>query len=472
MTKPLSRREFLKDAALAPLVLTLLGEGRGLFAEGARRPNIILFTSDDHSYGDLGCFGNPHVQTPNLDRFASEGALFTQMYSPSAVCMPARAAIMTGLYPHTSGGYRFGPLVKGTPTLVALLKQAGYFTGVIGKCHLDPKELYPFDYVWTTPNWGGAPTHEPEPFGEHMKEFLAAAGDKPFLLYANSSDPHRRWPNEGQGRGVRMVMGKKSPHTMDKVVVPGNLPDIPEVREDLVCYYDAIWQLDATFGAVWDELVNSKRADDTLTMFMGDNGIGLPMAKTTVYLAGVHLPFILRWPGVVKPGSRVDAKCSFIDIAPTCLDAAGAPVPRTMQGRSFLPLLQGKTTKHRDEIFVSHTDHAVSSYPARGIITDRWQYIYNLRPEVKFESDARGSKTFRTMVKLSENDPAMAERVKAYHYRPREELYDIQADPWEQKNLAGKPEHAKVQKELYDRLRAKMTEIKDPWLNRMKPLGT
>jgi len=191
MTKPLSRREFLKGAALSPLALTLLGSGQGLFGAEARRPNIILFTSDDHDLRDLGCMGNPHIQTPNLDRFAHEGGICTRAYTPVAVCMPSRAALMTGMYPHTSGGYRFGPLRPGTRTLTAMLKEAGYFTGVIGKSHVAPKALYPFDYVWTTEKWGGAPTREPKSFTEHTAAFLKQAGEKPFFGYINSSDPDR-----------------------------------------------------------------------------------------------------------------------------------------------------------------------------------------------------------------------------------------------------------------------------------------
>ncbi|KPL02217.1 MAG: hypothetical protein AMK75_03085 [Planctomycetes bacterium SM23_65] len=468
MSKHLSRREFLKGAALTPLALTLLGNGQRLFAAETKRPNIILFTSDDHDLRDLGCMGNAHIQTPNLDRFAGEGAICTRVYTPTAVCMPSRAALMTGMYPHTSGGYRFGPLRPGTRTLTAMLKDAGYFTGVIGKSHVAPKALYPFDYVWTSKGWTAAPTRDPKPFGEHTAEFLKQAGDKPFFGYINSSDPHRPWPNG------RRILGKPSPHDVNKVQVHGFLPDLPETRRDLQCYYDAVYRLDACFNAVMSELEKTGRgrADNTLVMFMGDNGIALPFAKTNLYDAGVHMPFLVRWPGVVEPGTRIDARFSFIDILPTCLEAAGAKVPANVQGKSFLRVLRGETKTHRSDIFVSHTDHYVSSYPCRSILTEEYQYIYNLSPRMKFRNASMGTGTWKTMVKLAENDPKMAARVNGYVSRPREELFDLKGDPWELVNLAGKPEHAKVQKELYDRLRAKMDEIKDPWLKRMKPFGT
>jgi len=465
MTRQSSRREFLKGAALSPLALMLLGDGRELFAADTPRPNIILFTSDDHDLRDLGCMGNKHIQTPNLDRFAREGAICTRAYTPVAVCMPSRAALMTGLYPHTSGGFQFKPLFPGTKTLTAMLKDAGYFTGMIGKSHVAPKELYPFDYVWATEKWGRAPTRDPKPFGEHMAEFLKKAGKSPFFGYINSSDPHRPWPNG------RRILGKPSPHDVSKVEVHGFLPDFPETRRDLLCYYDAIYRLDACFSAVMAELKKAGRAGNTLVMFMGDNGIALPFAKTNLYDAGVHMPFLVRWPGVVKPGTRIDARFSFIDILPTCLEAARARAPAGLHGRSFLRVLKGEAKTHRNDIFVSHTHHYVSSYPCRSILTEEHQYIYNLSPQRKFRNASMGTKTWKAMVKRAATDPKMATRVNAYVTRPREELFDLKKDPWELVNVAGKPEYAKVQKAMYDRLRKKMQDIKDPWLRRMKPFG-
>ena len=473
MARRVSRREFLKGAALSPLALALLAHGRGLFAAEPKRPNIILFMSDDHDLRDLGCMGNEGIVTPNLDRFAGEGAICTRAYTPSAVCMPSRAMMLTGLYPHTSGVYRFGPVRPGTRTLPAMLKEAGYVTGLIGKAHIAPKELYPFDYVWTKEkkgNWGGAPSREPKPFGEHMSAFLKQAGDKPFFGYINSADPHRPWPNVGRPLR-RRIMGKPSPHDPAKVEVPGFLPDLRETRLDLVCYYDAVYRMDACFSAVMTELVKAGKADNTLVIFMGDNGVALPFAKTNLYDAGVHMPFLVRWPGVVKPGSRIDAMLSFMDITPTCLEAAGVKVPASIQGKSFLPVLRGARKTQHDWLFLSHTDHVVSSYPCRSIITDKYQYIYNLSPQMKFRNVAFGTRTWKAMVKLAETDPKMAERVKLFSKRPREELFDLKNDPWELANLARKPEHAKVQKEFYERMRAKMQEIRDPWLKRVKPFG-
>lgn len=277
-------------------------------------------------------------------------------------------------------------------------------------------------------------------------------------------DPHRApgpsFANEGDPPGTPARLDPAS------LRVPGHLPDRPEVRSELAEYARAVGRLDAGVGRVLKALSDAGRDGDTLVMFLSDNGIPFPGAKTTLYDAGVRLPLIVRAPGVSRAGTTCDALVSFLDVAPTMLAWANVPAPKAMSGTSLLPRLDGSPDPARTHVFGSHQFHEVTMYyPMRSVRTARHKLIVNLAHPLEFPSasDLWASPTWQGVLKSA--NPMMGRRtVAAFRNRPREELYDIVADPDEARNLAGDPAHAATLHTLRERLLAWRTATADPRL--------
>jgi N-sulfoglucosamine sulfohydrolase len=342
-----------------------------------------------------------------------------------------------------------------------LIGKAGYRTGIIGKVHVSPLSQFPFDTMVGVEQLGFG--RDVDNYGAEVQKFLEQAGDKPFFLMVCYADPHRPFPGKGVKKGPAAEV--PDPHDPQKVFVPPFLFDTPETRMEIARYYDAIRRMDRGVGLVLKALQKGGREKDTVVFFTSDNGMPFPFAKTTLYDAGINMPFLVRWPEVVKQDSVSDALISFVDILPTCLDIAGAPIPKDIDGRSFLPVLRGKTRDFREVIFASHTDHAIKpSVPSRAIRTQRYKYIYNLRLDLEFKNNAMNSPTWRSYLNLAKTDPRVMPRVNSLRFRPREELYDLKVDPHELNNLAQDPERRPVLENLRTRLREWMEQQRDPFL--------
>ncbi len=458
LSSGLSRRAFLKGAAATPFALRSIRSG---YAADEARPNIVIIISDDQGKLDLGCYGNKFCTTPNLDSLAGEGARFTGAFTPTAICTPSRSALLTGLYPHRSGGYGFRSIHPGVRTLPELIGKAGYRTGIIGKVHVSPLDQFPFDVMVGVQQLGFG--RDVDRYAAEVEKFFKQAGDKPFFLVVGYADPHRPFPQKGVKKGRAAEVS--NPHDPQKVFIPPFLFDTPETRMEIAQYYDAIRRMDRGVGLILKALRDAGKEKDTVVFFTSDNGMPFPFAKTTLYDAGISMPFIVRWPGVVKEDSACEAMVSFIDILPTCLDIAGAPVSEEIDGRSFLSVLRGGRREFRETIFASHTDHARKpSVPCRAIRRRRYKYILNLRPDLEFRNNAMNSPTWRSYLERAKTDPKIAARVRLLRFRPEEELYDAKEDPYELRNLAGEPTLRHVLEDLRVRLRARMKQQNDPFL--------
>jgi len=468
-TAGMSRRDFAKKAAAVGAAGALSGLPRtghaARRADGGQR-NVLLLIADDHGRGDLGCYGHPSIRTPNLDRIAENGVRFDNAFATVASCSASRSVIYSGLFNHTNG--QFGhqhsfhnqhthEWVKGVP---ALLNEKGYKTAIINKFHVQPRECYPFGEV-ITQGIGGRDTFA---MAEKAKEFFNTDTDRPFFLVIGYSDPHRDWvsSNSRDYPGIERV-----DYSADDVVVPPYLPDRPEVREEFVQYYRSVSRLDQGIGYVLYFLGESGRADDTLVMYISDNGIPFPGAKTTLYDPGIRMPMLVSTPELSRRGIVNNAMVSFIDIVPTILDWTGADPPEyELPGRSILPVLERGNPPGWDEIFASHTFHEITMYyPMRVIRTRKYKYILNLAHQLPFPfaSDLYASPTWQGI--LERNDAMMGvRRVDEYINRPREELYDLERDPDEVDNLAGRAQYASVLDGLRRRLREFQERTDDPWI--------
>jgi N-sulfoglucosamine sulfohydrolase len=444
-----------------PLLALALSLSLPLAAHAAPK-NVLLLIADDLGM-QVGCYGDSAAKTPNIDRLAASGTRFTHGFASVSSCSPSRAALLTGMPTHQSGQYglahaehNFHSLrrVKGLP---ALLAPAGYRSGVIAKLHVQPKEVYPFDVEVA----GGG--RNPVQVAEQARKFFADTGDRPFFLLVGFTDPHRA------GKGF--ANDNKYPPSVPAVTfdpkslpVPYHLPDTPEVRAELAEYYQSVARLDHGVGLVLKELEAAKKLDDTLVIFLSDNGIPFPGAKTTLYDAGVHLPLVVRRPG--QKSCVTSAMASWTDITPTVLDWAGVKKPAELPGRSLLPVLDQEKPDGWDVVYGSHQFHEITMYyPMRMVRTRTHKYLLNLAPGLEYPhaSDLWGSATWQGI--LSRGDKFMGKKeVSAFLHRPKEELYDLTADPNELKNLAADPAHAEALDDLRGKLAAWRKQTADPWL--------
>jgi N-sulfoglucosamine sulfohydrolase len=429
------------------------------FAGASEKKSIVLIVADDLGM-DLGCFGASWMRTPNLDALAANGTRFTQAFATVASCSPSRAVLLSGLYTHTNGQYglahaeHHAQTFESVRSLPKRLKQAGYRTGVIGKLHVLPEAVYPFDLNVGGGKLGGG--RDVRRFADAVKQFILH-DTEPFFLLVGFSDPHRA------GKGFANARDAGNPYDPGAMTVPAFLPDDPEIRKDLADYAQSVSRLDRGVGLVLDAIKAANAADNTLVIFLSDNGSPFPGAKTNLYDAGVHLPLIVSSPTQTRRGQANDAMVSWVDITPTVLDWAGVKSD-DLPGRSVLNLLDADHGEGRDVVFGSHVQHEVTMYyPMRSIRTRHHKYILNLASGLEFPTagDIFGSPTWQTI--LRKNEMGSRDLAKFLN-RPREELYDLEKDPNELKNVAAEPAYAGMLAELREKLKDWQKRTNDPWL--------
>ncbi|MCS6866718.1 MAG: sulfatase [Gemmataceae bacterium] len=435
----------------------------------AERKNVLLLIADDLGL-EVGCYGDKVAKTPHIDALAKSGTRFTHGFASAASCSASRGTLLTGMPTHMCGQYGHAHAehnfhsfrhVKGLP---ALLAPAGYRSGVIAKLHVQPPEVYPFDVAY------GGNGRNPVQIAEQARKFFADCGDKPFFLLVGFTDPHRAgkgFANEAKYPPEVPVV-RFDPQTLP---VPYFLPDQPEVRAELAEYYQAVARLDHGVGLVLQELANARLHDNTLVIFLSDNGIPFPGAKTTLYDPGIHLPLIIRKPGQ-KPGITCRAMVSFTDLVPTILDWCGVQPPPAgkkgynLPGRSLLSVLERENPDGWETIFASHQFHEITMYyPMRVIRTRTHKYILNIAHALEYPhaSDLWASPTWQGI--LRRGDRFMGQReVAAYLKRPKEELYDLEKDPNELTNRASDPNYTNIRDELRRQLLEWRKKTQDPWL--------
>ncbi|MBN1590158.1 MAG: sulfatase [Pirellulales bacterium] len=419
--------------------------------------NVLFLTADDLHCESVGAFdGQPAGLTPNLDRLASEGMRFTRAHVNAAICQPSRGVLATGRYGHNSGVMGFFHTNRDIPTIMETLGEHGYLTGVLGKVdHCTPKADYRWDFVHDQGELGSG--RDPERYYAYCKEFFERCRkeQKPFYLMVNSHDPHR--PFHTAGRPIKGAAEPSKTYRPKDVPVPGFVPDLPGVRKELSHYLNSVRRCDDTFGRVLTALKESGYEDNTIVVFLSDNGIAIPFAKCNTYLASTRTPWIVRWPGAVAPGS-VDCEhfISGIDFFPTMVDALGLPVPKGLDGRSFAPLLRGEKQAGRDRVFTQIDSKAGgAAVPMRCVQNDRFGYIYNAwsNGRYRYRNNNEGA-TMKAMNQAAKNDPTIADRVHMFRYRVPEELYDFKNDPDCLKNLIDQPDY----RGEADKMRAELAE--------------
>lgn len=423
----------------------------------------------------LSCYGAAKIQTPHIDRLASEGTRFEDAFASTASCSASRSVIYTGLHTHQNGQYGLAngrhhfTTFDHVETAPFLFAQHGYLTGLIGKVHVGPASVYPWEVR------GESDSRDVAYVADRAKAFfdLAKKDKKPFFLTIGFIDPHRDLTRSGFGNdGNYDDRIRKAGYRPEDIDIPAFINDQHGARFELAEYYNSINRLDQGVGFVLAGLKKAGLSNDTLVVFLSDNGPPFINSKTTLYDAGVNLPLIVRRPGGT-PGVVNRCMVSYVDILPTMLDWAKHPRINNEErrGRSLLPILsESHELPSWDLVFGSHTFHEITNYwPTRFLRNRRYKYHRNIawRLDFPFAADIYGSLTWED-IRNADTCPIMigSRKLKDYFFRPPEELYDIKTDPNEVRNLAKDPDHAERLKEMRGKLEEWQRRTEDPWLYR------
>lgn len=452
----------MKHQAMS-FLFVVVAFGCATVASAEDRPSILLIISEDNG-PELGCYGEPFVRTPVLDKLAEGGIRFHNAYVPQAGCSQSRAALLTGLYPHQNGQiglatWKFRMYSEDTPNIVRSLKQAGYRTGIIGKLHINPDSAFPFDMKKIpSANFSRKNLND---YAKHAKEFFNA-GDEPFFLSVNFPDAHRPFLTSVNSIPANPLTAKD----VKSIAYFGM--DTPELRRQTADYYNCMNRLDSQIGDLLSTLKESGKEKETLVVYMGDHGADLLRGKRTSYEGGVRVPLIVSWAGTVKQGQVSDALVSTLDLMPTFLDVAKAESVDGLPGRTLSPVLKGHPHNRREYLFTEyHTHSAHNFFPQRTVRDARFKLIHNLMPgEVNPGYEFTRTKFFQELHQEVSNAP---EPVRSAYERmkkpPEFELYDLQNDPHEFRNLAKDSQHALKLAELKTQLANWRARTNDPLLN-------
>ncbi|MFR9522294.1 MAG: sulfatase [Rikenellaceae bacterium] len=464
----------LKLSAICAPLVTACSTNK-LADTDTKHPNIILFVADDHGRDALGCYGNPVVSTPNLDRLAAEGVRFENAYCTSASSAASRSVLLTGQFGHAIGAYghvhdyHHFSTYDNVKSLPVMLSAGGYHTARIGKYHVAPETVYHFDNIYEADPRN---TVEMAEVGSTVFQ-----SDKPFFLYFCTDDPHRsdfttaaddwrspnRFGNKDEGyEGVETI-------TFDPkdVLVPEFLPDNMETRREIAEYYQSIARIDQGFGRLMQHLEESGKADNTIIIYISDNGMAFPGAKTSTYEAGIKLPCIIKSPAMSDEarGSLNHSMISWVDMTPTLLDMAGVETDSKFHGRSFKDIVEKEDAEKWNAVYASHTFHEITMYyPMRVVRDGRYKLIWNAayRLEYPFASDLFVSSTWQS-VKRSGEEMFGGRTVASFLFRQEFELFDVENDPNEFKNLSSDDEYKSILNDMIEKLKEWQVSTKDPW---------
>jgi N-sulfoglucosamine sulfohydrolase len=474
MAQSITRRSFLKRSATGALgAAGALIPAASLYSrenERNRQPNIIMYISDDHGLDFLGCYGNKDIQTPNIDDLATEGMLFKNMFAASPTCAPSRSVLWTGLYSARNGCMGNHTVCRDDITsLPRYLGRLGYRVVLANKFHAKPKKVFSFEYINA-----GLPRN-PDNHRVYRREGLNVRAVDEFLAEHSKEQPEKP---------LCLILADSSPHVTwepnkiydpSKLQLPPYIVDTELSRKAMANYYQDITTMDKRLGEVRAMLKKYGFKDNTLFIYTTDQGSEWPHSKWTVYDTGIHVPFIAVRPGKIKPGSVCDALVSFVDITPTLIDIAGGPQPEGLDGKSFLDVLLGKTKTFRECIYASHTrDGNMNVFPQRGVRDLRYKYILNLNPENTWTTHftkvpdipESHKQVWDTWVEKAKTDPQAAKLLDIIEHHPAEELYDLQKDPYELNNIAGKDEAGAILKKMRRQLKKWMLSQNDPALTK------
>ncbi|KAI8501017.1 hypothetical protein Bbelb_211120 [Branchiostoma belcheri] len=458
--------------------------------------NVLVIIGDDAGF-ETQVYNNTVCKTPHLNSLGSRSLTFRQAFTSVSSCSPSRSAILTGLPQHQNGmyglhqGYHHFNSFDNVRSLPLLLNQSGIRTGIIGKKHVGPESVYPFEFAETEENNHIMQVGRNITLIKHLvREFLQQKDDRPFFLYIGFHDPHRCGHTNPQFGNFCEKFGNGEPgmglipdwtpvhYSPEEVVVPPFVQDTPAARSDLAAQYTTISRMDQGIGLILQELQAAGHDKDTLILYSSDNGIPFPNGRTNLYTSGMAEPLLLSSPlHTSRWGQTTDSFASLLDVVPTVLDWYGLDYPEyeifgknkvvKLTGKSLLPAL--KEEQSWNTVYASHDLHEVTMfYPMRVIRTGDYHLIHNLNYAMPFpiDQDFFLAPSFQDLLnRTHEGQPLhWFKTLKNYYYRPQWELYNLRTDPQETVNLAGNSDYRDVLQELRSQLQAWQRITYDPWI--------
>ncbi|VEN47968.1 unnamed protein product [Callosobruchus maculatus] len=464
-----------------------------------RKLNVLLMLADDAGF-EINAYGNKICQTPNLNRLSKDSLIFNYAFTSVSSCSPSRAALLTGKPSHQNGMFglhqaenHFNSFDK-IKSLPKILKQHGIKTGIIGKKHVGPESVFPFDFAETEEN------HSILQVGRNItlmklltRRFLNETGDSPFFLYIGFHDPHRcghTQPQFGQfcehfGNGDTGMGLIPDWHPIyyqpEQVQLPYYLPNTWETRVDVAAQYTTMSRLDQGVGLILKELQDSGHLNDTLIIFTSDNGIPFPNGRTNLYDSGIQEPLFISSPlHKERKGQVTSSLASHLDIMPTILDWYGIDKKQMVEdneinghdllGRSLLDLLiEEPKDKSKEAVYASHNLHEVTMYyPMRMVRTHQYKLIHNINYYSPFpiDQDFYISPTFQDLLNRTKTHQNLYwfKTLEQYYKRPEWELFDLKHDPEELNNIVKKNTSQEIFKILKNELMNWQKATSDPWL--------
>lgn len=394
------------------------------------KPNIIFYLADDQDITDYGVYGNEKVHTPAVDRLAKEGMLFSNAFTAQAICAPSRTQLFTGLYPLKNGVFaNHTPTKPNIKSVTQKMRALGYQVVLAGKSHVKPDTVYDWDQEWSPVPKADVP-RDYIPMSDIESYFKTA--DKPFIMFITSKYPHGKY------------FDVKNPDANDLKFYPydQHLSSNEKYIKKRAGYYRSIKEDNNQLEQVL-HLMDSHLTDNTLFIYSADHGVS---GKFTVKDIGLNVPFIARWPGVIKPSSVSEQLIHYTDVLPTFMDIAGSKPDTSLDGKSFLSLLEGKDEAIHQYVYGVRTSQNIINahvFPSRMIRDKRYKYIRNFNALEVLEQNLTDNPNINVFLRLG------AEKHKNEAF---EELYDLQNDPFEQVNLIEKPHLQDVKERLKNQL--------------------
>lgn len=429
----------------------------GVFAQ-PEKPNFLFILADDCTYLDLEVYGG-QAKTPNLKKLASEGMVFNRCYEAASMCSPTRHNLYTGIYPVHSGSYPNHTFANpGSKSIVHHLKTAGYRVALLGKTHIEPKSVFPFEYLdgmeYGYADNQNTPDKTAVIRNPNLKKFIGecAESNTPFCVFAASYDPHGPY-----------TRGDPSAYKPNELSLPPNIFDTPNHRDNYSKYLAECTFFDSQVGECLSYLDEYNVKNNTLVLVATEQGSSFPFGKWNNYETSVHSGLIARWPGKIAAGSQTNAIVEYGDVVPTFVEAAGATLVSKVDGKSFLNVLTGQASSHKTYAYASQTFSGVNGnqepYGMRTIVNRNYRYIRNLKPDapITYAQTSAFTPTLNPgiggwrgeLIQMAQGGNQSAkDYINRMVYRPAEELYDINADPFCLDNLIDREELAGIKNRL------------------------
>ena len=399
------------------LLISLLYFNPFYAQQESKTPNIVFYLSDDQDLLDYGVYGNPNVQTSNADLLASQGMKFSNFYTGQAICAPSRSQIFTGMYPVKNGCMANHIGVKpDIKSITSLLKESGYEVVLAGKSHVKPNKVFDWTHYFPKINNRYLPL-------EQIDDYLKNVNN-PFCLIIASDYPHGPYPQTSNYSKADIF---KLPY--DPSYIGNHKPG----------YYQNIQDDNDQLGQVLNMVDNYGLKENTMFIYASDHGLS---GKWSLKEQGLRVPFIVRWPGKIKPNTTSETLLTLVDVLPTILEVSNTEIPSEIDGKSFLETLNGSKMKIHDYVFGVSTRQNIREckiFPSRMIRGNRYKLIRNFNSVEVVNSNLGDNPVINEFAKIG---------AESFPNVPYEELYDLDKDPYQEVNLIDNPKYKKTRNRL------------------------